>query len=178
METDEIWKAIEDHNGVYEVSSHGRVRSKQRLITYKDGRSYVKEGQIFSPSPKQGYPGVHIAGQAVCIHTLVAEAFLGPKPKSARTVNHKDGDKTNNHFSNLEWATYAENNRHARLTKLNKQHGEKCNLTKFGDDQVDAIRLLWPTKRFTQAELGALFGMSETHVHEILKGKSRARPTA
>lgn len=161
------------------VSSFGNVKKLPRLITYKDGRSFQREETVLRPKPKQGYPAVDLQVRGrVCIHTLVAEAFIGPRPSWARTVNHKDGNRTNNRAENLEWASYAENNRHARLTKLNNQHGERCNLTVFGDNTVDAIRLLWPTRRFTQKELGALFGMSETHVHEILAGKSRAMPTA
>jgi hypothetical protein len=129
--------------------------------------------------PKQGYPSVNLTLRGrICVHTLVAEAFIGPRPHNARTVNHKDGDKHNNAAENLEWASYAENNRHARLTKLNRQHGENCNLSEFGDDTVDAIRLLWPTSRFTQKELGVLFGMSEGHVYEIVSGKSRRQPTS
>jgi hypothetical protein len=174
----EIWKPIAGYNEAYEVSSHGRVRAKARTVMYKDGRSYKKPEHVFDPKPKQGYPSVDLPGGKVCIHSLVASAFIGPKPEGARTVNHKDGNKTNNHYANLEWATYKENNRHARITKLNRQHGEKCNLSKFGDDAVDAIRLLWPTRRFTQLELGKLFGMSVGHVHEILAGKSRNLATS
>lgn len=174
----EVWKLVAGEP-TCEVSSLGRVKKLTHRITYKDGRSFVREERFLAPKPKQGYPAVNLTFRgAVCIHTLVAEAFLGPRPENARTVNHKDGDKLNNAASNLEWASYAENNRHARLNKLNKQHAERCNLTMFGDDKIDAIRLLWPSKRFTQKELGALFGMSEGHVYEIVAGKSRRQPTA
>ena len=146
----EVWKPVLG-DPLYRVSSLGRVMKIRHTVRYKDGRSSEREAHFLSPKPKQGYPAVNLqVRKLTCIHTLVAESFLGPRPTDARTVNHKDGDKNNNVAANLEWASYAENNRHARLTKLNKQHGERCNLTTFGDDVVDAIRLLWPTRRFTQ----------------------------
>jgi hypothetical protein len=164
---------------LYLVSALGRVKKLAHRVVYKDGRSYEAPERVLGFKMRQGYLAVELQLRGrMCIHTLVAEAFIGPKPSTARTVNHKDGDKSNNRPENLEWASYAENNRHARLTKLNQQHGTKCNLAVFSDDAVDAIRLLWPTKRFTQKELGNLFGMSEGHVYEILNGLSRAKPTA
>lgn len=174
----EEWRPVVG-DPLFQVSSLGRVKKLAHRVNYKDGRFYDAPERIKKVKPKQGYPGVFLEVRGLtCIHTLVAEAFIGPRPEGARTVNHKDGDKTNNRPGNLEWASYAENNRHARLANLNKQHAERCNLTKFGDDVVDAVRLLWPSKRFTQKELGALFGMSEGHVYEIVSGKSRTRPTA
>lgn len=176
--SNEVWLLVAG-DPTFEISSLGRVRKLRHRVTYKDGRSFVREEHLLQPKPKQGYPAVNLTVRGrICIHTLVAEAFLGPRPETAHTVNHKDGDKNNNRVENLEWASYGENNRHARLQKLNKQHGENCNLTSFGDDKVDAVRLLWPSRRFTQKELGALFGMSEGHVYEILSGKSRRQPTA
>lgn len=173
----ETWKPVVGEP-YCEVSSHGRVRYQERTITYKDGRSYVKQGAVLRCSVKQGYPAVELKVRGrTCVHTLVAESFIGKRPANARTVNHLDGNKSNNNYKNLEWASYAENNRHARLTRLNRAHGERCGLTKFSDDIVDAIRLLWPTKRFTQKELANLFNMSEGHVYEIVSGKSRSRPT-
>lgn len=44
-------------------------------------------------------------------HQLVIEAFVGPPPSSKHEVRHKDGSRTNNHYSNLEWGTSAENKR-------------------------------------------------------------------
>lgn len=174
----EVWKPVAGEPTAA-VSSLGRVKKLRHRVTYKDGRSFERDERVLDPKPKQGYPAVdlHLRGR-VCVHTLVAEAFIGDRPAWARTVNHKDGVKTNNAATNLEWASYADNNRHARLSRLNNQHGERCNLSEFGDDKVDAIRLLWPTRRFSQKELGALFGMSEGHVYEIIAGKSRKLPTA
>ena len=55
----------------------------------------------------------------VSVHRLVAEAYLdAPANGEKLTVNHIDGDKTNNHISNLEWNTYSENLQHAYDTGL------------------------------------------------------------
>ena len=65
---------------------------------------------------KTGYCNIelHKDGKPIMkyVHRLVAEAFV-PNPDCKPQVNHKDGDKLNNHFSNLEWVTASENQRHA-----------------------------------------------------------------
>lgn len=53
------------------------------------------------------------------IHRLVAAAFI-PNPNAKKFVNHKDGNKSNNADSNLEWVTQSENERHAFSTGLKK----------------------------------------------------------
>jgi len=103
----EIWKGIKGWEGVYQVSSHGRLRS------------FKKEpgGRILSnKNAKGGYFSIVLqnkgARRFVRMHVLVAEAFI-PRPPDKQEVNHKDGNKQNNKVDNLEWATRRENVRHA-----------------------------------------------------------------
>jgi hypothetical protein len=163
------------------VSSFGRVRRDAYTLTRSDGQTRKMPTRFFGGNlSPNGYLYVSLKPHrdAAAVHALVASAFLCEKPKSARTVNHKDGNKLNNRLENLEWATYQENNRHARKLLLNRQHGERCNLTKYSDDVVDAVRILADSGRFTAAEVAAFFGMSASHVFEIKNHVSRAVKTA
>lgn len=118
----ETWELIPKSKG-YSVSSFGRVRSPYKILS-------ICQNEF-------GYSVVNISYKEQGIktkrvHRLVAKAFI-PNPENKRTVNHKDGDKTNNHISNLEWATYSENAQHSfdyldRKPVINK--GEKNGYSK------------------------------------------------
>src|ERR1044071_5485795 len=98
----EIWKPIDGLEGVYSVSTLGRIRRD----TPTRGR---KAGYILKPSLRSGYAFVtlSIKNRTVntMIHQAVARAFIGPPPifEDARTeINHKNGNKIDNKPSNLE----------------------------------------------------------------------------
>ena len=87
------------------------------------GRLESTRGVITTPKPRQdGYCSVEIASKSYRVHRLVAEAFLPPPPTPKhKCVNHKDGNPSNNHVSNLEWCTHSENNAHSFATNLNRE---------------------------------------------------------
>jgi hypothetical protein len=112
METQhEQWKAIAECNGEYYISDHGRVKS------YKGGKERIMNGAI-----SNGYRYVHISYSCnhklyKLIHRLVALSFI-ENPENKPEVNHKDGNKLNNHIDNLEWVTSKENKQHGWNTGL------------------------------------------------------------
>lgn len=98
---DEIFKDIPCLNSKYKISNYGRVINKDNMVM-KDFDSNGYRRITLSPNGKK---------EKFFIHRLVAEAFI-PKIKGKEFVNHIDLDKTNNHYSNLEWITTSENEIH------------------------------------------------------------------
>lgn len=113
----EIWKPIAGYENYYDISNLGNVQSKGKKYTDSLGRNMNKAPKKISVRIGTiGYLCVDLNCNGIStqkhIHRLVAEAFI-PNPENKPTVNHKDGNKLNNDISNLEWATYSENNKHA-----------------------------------------------------------------
>lgn len=175
---EEVWKAVPGYEGRYEVSNHGRFRGLPRPLIYKDGRKGVLQGgPIRGAMTTQGYLAIALDTKAKRLaHRIVAEVFLEPQ-EYRRTVNHKDGNKTNNHVSNLEWNTFAENNAHARANGLNRQHGEASNLAKHSDQFIESVRRVYAAYNPNYSELARLFGLRSGHARQIVKGETRASPT-
>ena len=114
MSTLEQWKPVHGYEGIYEVSSHGRVRSVDRTVTCSDGKVHRYKGKVLSAclSKRGGYPLVNLRdqgkGQTRYVHSLAAEAFIGSRPEGME-VCHNDGDSTNNHLDNLRYDTSSDN---------------------------------------------------------------------
>jgi len=112
----EIWKDVVGFEGYYQVSSLGRVRSLDRVITNKRGIMTNLKGFVKKLTPdSKGYMVVTLSrnGKDTCgfVHRLVAEAFI-PNKEKLPFINHKDEVKDNNNVGNLEWCTCEYNNRY------------------------------------------------------------------
>lgn len=123
---EEIWKEISGYDGLYAVSSFGRVK---RLSNNKT----CKEKIIKPRKDVGGYFQVGLRKNGIRkflrVNRLVAIEFL-KNEFSKSEVNHLDGNRVNNHFTNLEWVTRSENAAHS-YRKLGRIHP---NLNKKGSE--------------------------------------------
>ena len=138
-----IWKDIVGYEGLYQVSDVGNVRSLKYNNTSKT--KYMK---IYTE--KTGYQRVCLSKDGKKtnkrIHRLVAEAFLD-NPNCYEVVNHKNGDKTNNKVSNLEWCSRSHNQQHAYDNNLIKKKfgSDHWNYGKTGDLNATSKKVLCVT---------------------------------
>lgn len=167
----EIWKPVAGYEGVYEVSSHGRVRSLDRFVAVESDikgcyRSLRKGRVLADCTDRDGYRLVSLSCRGVVrgykVHRLVAIAFLPPRP-DAPEVNHKDFCKTNNRANNLEWATAAENSKHGCA--------EGARVPKLTAAQVARIRELHAAG-FDYAQVAQLFDVSKQTIYRICQRKT------
>ena len=121
----------------YEVSDRGNVRRSAPGRCTHAGR--VMKQQRMAIGYLMVRPTVDGINVSVYVHDAVAAAFLGPKP-DGMSVNHKDGNKTNNVPGNLEYVTHAENMRHAAETGL-MVRGESHPQAKLTEDGVRSLRM-------------------------------------
>jgi hypothetical protein len=131
----ELWKPILINGEItqYEVSDHGRVKS------------YITNKVLCQRSNRCGYFYIVICTKqkhyTKTVHRLVAKAFI-PNPDNKPCVNHIDGNKQNNHVSNLEWVTAKENIQHSIKIGLSGRIGKDNPNNIHDEDVVHSICVL------------------------------------
>lgn len=170
----EIWKDIEGHNGSYQVSNLGNVKSLERTVYRTNGRPiHVKERMLKQRDNGRGYKMVVIGGLDA-VHRLVAKAFC-ENPYGYKEVDHIDGDKNNNNAENLEWVTRSENIKRSYQNNLRTCHdmnGNKNPMAKFSVEEVKEMRRLNEFTSTTRGQIMNLFGISKSALSAILNYKS------
>ena len=151
------WKEIPGFNGRYLVSNCGQIKS-------------AKTGTILKQQiNKYGYLRVMVLkdrkAKEIKVHRAVAMAFLGDTTK--RTVNHKNGVKTDNNVNNLEWATHSENHFHAYRTLGRKPPPNPKPPKSVIATNGDEILI------FRSLNTAELYGFHKSNIRDCLKGKQK-----
>ena len=116
----ETWKDVTGYEGLYQVSSLGKIKSLDRSVVNDAGMTMNLKGKILS-AKVCGYRYAQVGLQkngsrkVYSVHRLVAQAFI-PNPYNYDCVNHKDHNIENNCVDNLEWCTQEYNNQHRKNT--------------------------------------------------------------
>lgn len=171
MRNKERWKAIPSYEGLYQVSSIGRIRSLSRVTPH----NHLLQGKFLKISPSdEHYKTVSLTKNNItktyAVHVLMCLAFLGPKPSASSEVRHLDGVKINNDLNNLRWGTKIENGRDSTL------HGTRCGeasgCTKLTEELVKLIKKDLNSKKLSQTKLADKYKTSRSTIRNINCGYS------
>ncbi|MFY0484933.1 NUMOD4 domain-containing protein [Staphylococcus haemolyticus] len=119
----ETWKDVVGYEGIYEVSSLGKVRTHKDKTTYTKRHGVRRWKQRFLKNRTPNGRDVRVTlwkngkPKDFLVHRLVGFAFI-PTIKGKECINHIDGNPKNNCVENLEWCNHSENNNHAFETGL------------------------------------------------------------
>ena len=162
------WLDIPGWETRYQIREDGAVRSKDMVVGAKAGKTAVRKGRVLKPVVKDsGYLCVTLSNgidrPQVAIHRLVARAFLGECPIGLHVL-HNDGNKINNHYTNLRYGTPADN--HAdTLLHGHRPMGSSHPMAKLKEKEVIFIR----ESDESNAELAVKFNVCREHIHAIRK---------
>lgn len=172
----EVFKDIENYEGLYQVSNYGRVKSLYRyncLGTLVKGRTLKPGGDVDS------YLHVVLCKNGVkktyLVHRLVALMFLDKSVGNGLEVNHKNGDKrdnkVDNKVDNLEWVSSSYNSRHTfDVLGYKTVRGSKHGMAKLDDDKVREIKRLLKEGMYSQLKIGGMFGVGSRAISKINSG--------
>lgn len=155
----EVYKIIEDYPK-YRVSNYGNVQSIQKgeWINLKPGFS------------KKGYASVSLFNKGVKpnknfrINRLVAKYFLDEPLEGETIVRHMDNNPSNNHFENLKWGTYKDNEEDK---KLHGTWNTRMTSAKLSFDIADEIRIKFKEGQ-SQLSLAKEYNVSRTSITRII----------
>ena len=167
----EEWKDIKGYEGLYQISSFGRVKS---FVVSNTGR--IRKGVL-----ALGYPQVQLKGkgdntmETKKIHRLVGEAFI-PNPNNLPEINHKQGNREDNRYWNLEWSSPSDNVKHAyrvlgKKNNLSNQVSENHYNASFKNEDILKMREMYSSGNYTQKQSAEVYNKKSGIINRILTRK-------
>lgn len=160
----EVWKTFPEYHFI-EVSNLGRVRTKNRYVTRKNGNRQFIKGRVLKQQLNPCgymYVGFRAKGKYVKlrVNRMIAITFI-PNSNNYPEVNHIDCDPTNNRWNNLEWCTSKYNSQYReKYGKSLGKHVFGVNLKTFEVLQFSSI-----------SEASRQLGISQGNIHAVLNGE-------
>ena len=166
----EEWRDIEGHEGFYQVSNLGRVKSLGGWSGCVKRKPRIMKQFLH----REGYLRLVLSlphKKAYFVHRLVASAFVA-NPQNKKEVNHIDGNKENNCYTNLEWCTRSENIIHAFEKGLEKaRNGTRAPRALFSEEQIKKIRSMYSPrdKKYGARALARQYGVHRCTIEKIIR---------
>lgn len=164
------FRIIKGYDNLYCINPFGDIISP----AYVDKRGALRKMRRIVPTEtKKGYQRVALnkngKQKRMYVHRLVAKTFI-PNEENRTQINHKDGNKLNNHISNLEWCTNQENIIHSYKTGLRvgtDAKGERNTMARLSEEDVMEIRI----SNNKIARIANKFGVSKSCIYKIKQRK-------
>ena len=171
----EIWKDIKQFEGAYQISNYGRLKSLNRLVKVGNGFRLVKE-KILKPivgtCGYYQYPLKHNGvKKTILIHQEVAKAFL-ENPNNLNEINHKDENRLNNYFENLEWCDREYNNSYRDRKKREIETQRNTHPSRKMIEQVDKNGCVVGTFQ-SEREAERMTNIPHNNISGCIKGKRK-----
>lgn len=144
----------------FSITEHGEVKNLKTNHIYKNSISNSGYCVVYLPMGKRGKV------KCIRVHKAVAETYI-PNPNNFPIVHHKDENKSNPDWTNLEWTTSKKNTEY-HLNEL-KNNTEYFNNRKLSKEDIAKIRLY--TTQMSRREIAKIFNVSKTTIINLLNGK-------
>ena len=162
----ECWQPVVGYEGYYEVSDQGQVR---RILRQPD-RARRRRGTVRKQFIHHGHLILRLyrasKGRSFRVHTLVAEAFIGPCPEGMEVL-HGPGGRLDNRLVNLSYGTHSQNNGLDKYRDGTMTLGIRNGAAKLDDSTVRQIRARW-TAGETKKSLAREFGVTDRTVRLVV----------
>ena len=175
----EIWKQIQ-FSGYKLLRRKYAVSNQGRAASYTD--DVVQDGKLLNGSLTSGYRTLNLhvdsGNGTIYLHREVAKLFCDKKSPKQKFVIHKNHQKTDNNYKNLQWATAAEASKHQQTSpeKLayKKKQASRTTGLKLTVTQVKAIKeaISNPKRKLTYKQLAEKYGVSEMTMYRIRSGEN------